>query len=91
VKPLYKKGDIAEFSNYRPISLVTSFSKIIEIFIYKTLYCYLNDNNILDKEQFVFNEKLSTNMATYGLLNYEISSLGKKSFWWFILRLTKSV
>jgi len=78
---------MSEVSNYRPISLLNSFSKFIEKFVYKTLYCYLNDNNILDKEQFVFSEKLFTNMATYALQNNVLSSLGKrKSWWWFILR-----
>ena len=50
VKPLFKKGDITEFSNYFPISLLLSSSKIIEKIIYKRLYCYLNDNNILVKD-----------------------------------------
>jgi hypothetical protein len=68
VKPLYKKGDKTEFSNYRPISLLTSFSNIIEKIIYKRLYCHLNNNNnILVNEQFGFREKLSTETATYTL------------------------
>ena len=32
IKPLYKKGEIANTSNYRPITLLTSFSKIFENF-----------------------------------------------------------
>ena len=74
VKPLYKKGYKTEFSNYRPISLLTSFFKIIEKIIYKRLYCHLN-NNILVNEQFSFTEKLSTERATYTLLNDILSSL----------------
>jgi hypothetical protein len=44
VKPLYKKGDKIEFSNYRPSSLLTSFSKITEKIIYKRCYCHLNNS-----------------------------------------------
>jgi sarcosine oxidase/L-pipecolate oxidase len=65
VKPLYKKGDKTELSNYRPISLLTTFSKFIEKIIYKRVYSHLNKNNILVNEQFGFREKLSTEMAKY--------------------------
>ena len=80
MKRLYKKGDKTEFSNYRPISLLTSFSKIIEKIIYKRWYCHVICNNILVNEQFGFREKLSTEMATYTLLNNVLSSLDRKNF-----------
>jgi len=69
VKPLYKKGNTMDLSNYRPISLVTSFTNIFEKIIYDRLYCYLINNNILVKEQFGFREKLSTETATYAFLH----------------------
>jgi hypothetical protein len=47
--------------------------------IYKRLYCYLTDNNILVNEQFGFREKLSTDMATYAFLN-KVLSLDKKNY-----------
>ena len=78
VKPLYKKGDKTEFSNYRPISPLT-FSKIIDKIVYKRLYSHLNNNNIFLNEQFGFREKLSTEMATYTLLNNILSSLDRKN------------
>ena len=79
VRPLLKKGDITEFSIYIPISLLTSFSKIMEKIIYKRLYSYLNDNNILIDDQYGFREKLSTETATYTLLNNVLSPLDRRN------------
>ena len=64
-RPLYKKGDKMGVSNYRPISLLTSFSKFIKKIVHKRLNCNLNNNNnnnnnTLFNEQFGFSEKLST-------------------------------
>jgi len=68
-----------EVSNYKPISLLTTFKKIIEKIIHKRLYCHLNNNNILVNEQFGFREKLSTGMANFTLLNKVLSSLDRKN------------
>ena len=69
VKPLYKKGIKTEPSNYHPISLLPSFSKIIEKVIYKRVYNYLEKNYILGNGQFGFRENTSTDEAIYALLN----------------------
>jgi hypothetical protein len=78
VQPIFKKGKKMEISNYRPISLLPSFSKIIEKIIYERLNCYLLENNILANEQFGFTEKSTTDMATHALLNNIQLSLNKK-------------
>jgi hypothetical protein len=63
----------------RPISLLPTFSKIIEKIIYKKLYLHLN-NNILVSQQFSFKEKLSTEMAIYTFLSNILLSLDKKHY-----------
>jgi exonuclease III len=80
IKPLFKKGDKSKFNNYRPISLLPTFSKIIEKIIYKRLYAHVNKHNILAAEQFGFREKLSTEVATHILLNNILSAFDKKNY-----------
>jgi len=79
MRPLFKKGDITEFSNYRTSSLLTSFSIIIEKIIFKRLYIYVNYNNILVGDQYGFREKLSTETAIYTLLNSVLSSFDRRN------------
>jgi hypothetical protein len=54
IKPLYKKGDKTDLSNYRLISLLTSFSKVIEKALYNRLTEYVNNNKILNSQQYGF-------------------------------------
>ena len=50
VIPLYKRSENYEFGNYRPISVLPCFSKILEKNMHNNLYKYLTDNSILNKK-----------------------------------------
>jgi hypothetical protein len=54
VKPLYKKGNKHDMSNYRPISLLPPFSKIVEKVMYARLLTHLSKYNTLSSEQYGF-------------------------------------
>ena len=54
VIPLFKKGEKSIFSNYRPISLLPSISKLFEKVIYQQLYKYFEDLNLLYESQYGF-------------------------------------
>ena len=81
VVPIFKSGEKNKFNNYRPISLLPVFSKILEKIIHSYLLNYLNDNNILNPFQFGFRKKHSTYMPlahlvdeiTKALQNHEIT------------------
>ena len=49
--PVPKKGDISLVTNYRPIYLLNSESKLFERIVYKHLYKHLQRNNLLSSLQ----------------------------------------
>jgi len=69
VKPIFKKGDKEDISNYRPISLLNSFPKITEKLICTRLHAYIDMNSILVQEQFGFQTHYSTEEAAFYLIN----------------------
>lgn len=70
VKPIYKKGEKNNASNYRPITLVSVFSKVIEKIIGEQIICFLDKHNILNNFQYGFRKKLSTNDAICEIVDY---------------------
>ena len=63
VKPLYKKNDQTSMGNYRPVSILSSFSKIIEKIMKTRLISFLNKTDTLYKYQFGFRKGYSTKLA----------------------------
>jgi hypothetical protein len=69
VVPVYKNGDKSLIANYRPISLLPGFSRIYEILIYRRLTQHIQCNNIIVPDHFGFRKGLSTDNATYKLID----------------------
>ena len=63
ITPVFKKGSRFDKNNYRPISVLSNFSKLLERAMYHRLYSYLEELKILYPLQFGFREKFSTTHA----------------------------
>ena len=68
IYPTYKAKDPMIFSNYRPNSLLSLFSKMLERLMYNRLLKFLNKHNISNKYQFGSRNMHSTFMALITLL-----------------------
>ena len=60
VVPVFKKDSKLDYSNYRPISLLSNIEKTP---LYKRLYTFLNNNSIIYNLQFGFRQLYSTSHA----------------------------
>ena len=78
VVPVFKKGDPQSFSNYRPISLLTSFSKILEKVIYVRTLEFFNKSKIFSNFQFGFREKHTTSHALLHFIDKISQAIDKK-------------
>ena len=80
VTPLFKKADNASMDNYRPISVLTCFSKILERIIYNRFYTFFIENAILYEKQFSFQKQHSTEHAIIHLVNDILKSFDSNKY-----------
>ena len=64
VTPIFKDGEKSKYTNYRPISLLPTISKILERCIYNQLIRHLESHNILSLQQYGLRKTRSTEIAT---------------------------
>ena len=64
---VHTKDSKIDFSNYRPISLLSNIEKILERLMYNRIYKFFSDNNLIYFLQFDFREKYSAVHALISL------------------------
>ena len=72
---IFKSGQITEPGNYRPISLASPFSKVLERLVYEQLIKFLDKHNILYNYQFGFRKSFTTEQAILELTDNFKSSV----------------
>ena len=80
VIPLYKSGDSANPSNYRPISIVSVISKPLEKHINKHLLMHLDKCNLLHPNQSGFRKKHSCQIALSSLVDEWLTNINNNEF-----------
>ena len=74
VIPLFKTGNRNLISNYRPISILPTLSKIFEKLVHKRMYNFLEKNDVLQNCQFGFRQGHSTVHAVQTAIDSVIKS-----------------
>lgn len=76
--PLYKDGDRHYCTNYRPVSILPQFSKVLEKLFTKRLDIFIETNNLLVDSQYGFRTNRSTSLALMELIKEITNGIEKK-------------
>ena len=76
--PVYKDGDKHEFTNYRPISLLSSFSKLLEKIVSRQIIGFLNTHNVLYMHQYGFRTNHNTSQPVVHFTHKIYNALNQK-------------
>jgi Reverse transcriptase (RNA-dependent DNA polymerase) len=80
IVPIFKAGDPENCDNYRPISLLSSISKILEKIVHVKLVNHLDLNNLLYDHQYGFLRGKSTEQTLLHVTDYIAKALNKGDY-----------
>ena len=81
VTPIYKgQGEHSDPSNYRPISIASTISKIFEFAVKEQVIKYLDNSLILSDKQSAYVKGLSTQTALHSIINNLASGMNKRHY-----------
>ena len=70
VVSVFKKDSNLGYSNYLPVCLLSSIKKVLEKLMYKRLYTFFNNNNIIYNLLFGFRQQYSTSDALINIFMF---------------------
>ena len=80
VTPIHKGNEKDKFENYRPISVLNCFSKLLEKFVAGRLTKFIDMNDILSKHQYGFRKNRSAGLATHDFTDRITKAVDERKF-----------
>ena len=77
VTPIHKSGSTSDAANYRPISTLPVFSKILERAVHTMVYAYFQENNLLSNHQSGYRPLHSTSTCLIDVTNRLLQNIDR--------------
>ena len=78
--PVHKAGDKNEVKNYRPISILSIFSKILEKLVHTRTLSFFKSHSVLTPTQYEFRPMYSTLHVLLNITNFALDNIEKKVY-----------
>jgi hypothetical protein len=78
VVPIYKSGDKSNVCNYRPVSLLDVFSKVVELLVYKVIFNHVKHHILVQQHGFYPARSVTSNLLSYTEYIYQSFDQGRQ-------------
>ena len=76
--PIFKSGNKSQVTNYRPVSILSCFSKTLEKAVYDRTINFFEDHSVLSSTQYGFRFNFSTKHAVLDIVNNFYNNIDRK-------------